>query len=195
MNFPDGLLDFTSNPDGVVATFNSGVTDFSAAERWSFLYREGTISVDSGVTDYGTPDGHSSTLWIARGSQMLSDRQRKQAVAYYGMNGSPAFYSVLNDNIYLYPTPTVTEDYRHGYYISLGRATDETFDEDTLDIPEQFQSLVELFVARKACILVNDRDRWSLVNDELNSEMKNVRDEVLRASSPGVPQTRTDTGF
>lgn len=193
MNFNDGLLG-DENITGVIAALNSGVADFAAADRWDWLYNEGTISVVSGTTDYDTPANHSSTLWIARQNEQLQERQRKQSIQFYTASGTPVCYSVLNDKIRLYPTPTVTEDYRHGFYIGYPRVTGANLAALTasLDIPQQFLSLAELYVARKICLLVNDRERWSFVNDEIANETKNLRDDVLRASSPGVPQTRRD---
>lgn len=196
LNGPDGLLGDT-NIDGVLSALNSGLSDFASTDNWDFLYRETNVSLIAGTSTYATPADHISTMFLAIGNRLLLNRQRKQAVRYEGYGGEPAAYSVLNDTIRVYPTPTEAGTMTHGYYGGYAAVTGTYagLSSVTLDIPTQFLSLAQLFVARQLAMVINDRERYQLINEQIASEKRAMQDNVLRSSSPGVVQTRGDTGF
>jgi len=195
LNFADGRLD-DNNIVGVNTAINAGLTDLVAAHDWDWLYDENIIGIVPSVESYRTPTNFMRALWLANdNNEELSLRQRRDAIRFSSGTGTPRYFSILNGQIYLSPTPSQAAVYRIGYYVQFERIdalTVAALDDIDLEIPDMFVSLATLYIAKNIAMMFKDYDAYRLLTEEIRAEMKRVADNTRRSLGPVAPQTRHD---
>lgn len=195
LNFADGRLDDT-NIVGANTAISTGLMELCAAHDWDWLYAEGTVSVVSGTTAYPLPTRHMRTLWLCDdNNEELQLRQRRDAIRYAEGTGRPRFFSILNNAMYLSPTPSEAATYRTGYYAYLPfqpAATIADLDNQALTIPDIYVPLASLYVAKSIAMMFKDYDAHKMILGEIRDELQRVSDNTRRSLGPVAPQTRSD---
>ncbi len=196
LNQQDGRLD-DNNLDNVVQILNRALMEFSAENDWDFLYDETSFTTVVGQEKYLLPSEHLRTSWVCDSEDFeLSLRQRREHIRHRASNGTPYFYSVLGDYIYLAPKPDAVGTYRHGYYKHLSEipaSVDAVADLDAVQyrIPVIWQPFLQLFVAKHVALSLKDYDAFRAVSDEIATERARLSDNARKAQAPMVPRTRS----
>lgn len=196
LNQQDGRLD-DNNFDNVVQIINAALAEFSVETDWDFLYNEYSLNTVADVEKYLLPSDHLRTSWVATDDtgRELQLRERRENVRYRGATGTPYFYSVLGDYLYLFPVPSQAETLRHAYYGQLSElpvtaTTIALLDNVTYEIPTQYVRLLELFIAKHVALSLKDYDGYRLVNEEIAAARRKMADNFRRALGPMRVKTR-----
>lgn len=204
MNFPDGLVGET-NSRGVYSALNAGLAEFYVTHDWDFLLTNTTLTTAAGTQTYALPSGFGTLasagiLSLNLELKVLQDRKR---FMYGTVQGVPRFYTVDNDTLSLYPTPSGVNSILVRYYKTIDppNATSQgatalytyldTITYATL-LPAWVRPLAELYVAKNAALLLKDREAYKMISDAIAATRSTLDDNVRRSTAPVPPQTRQD---
>ena len=204
LNFEDGLLG-TQNESAVLTVINSGLNDLSIDHNWLFSYVEEEFQTVQGLDSYDPPEEWlmTSFLVVKDLGYELTPKQRRDHFAYTG-GGAPQWYDTSGDRLLIAPVPDGAYTIVHGFYTHLSNITRAStsypvFDDQlaavSFDIPPTYLPLAVLFIARRLCLLMKDKEHYGMVEDQIKNVTRKMDDNRMRQTRPGRISSRRDTGF
>lgn len=135
---------------------NESATAIAKAHEWRALIKTWTLTGDGSTSAFDLPSDYDrmplkSDLWMTgfrRSLRRAVDLDEWRYFEIYALNGWPGFWTILNDQVQIIPTPAVGNNGKI-YYLSneiVNPATGDpkatfTLDSDTFVLPERLLTL------------------------------------------------------
>lgn len=165
----DGML-----PDAsLTITLNKAIAKMSTEFDWPWLIKHETITTVDGTAEYSPPSGWVKTMWIAAtvDGYELNSRQRRDLVLPSTYKGTPTFFSINEQKIYLSPTPDSVLTYLHSYM-----STDNTLasGSDVVLCPDHYTDIIVVYAAIIEARRLHDSALEAQLLQDKKEWMKNV---------------------
>ena len=172
---------------------NHALADFSMEHDWPWLYAEATIDTIIGQTDYALPAGLTRIHYVAHKDRLLDYRSVIEMIRYMGepeFTSAPAFYTTTNEaTLRVARIPDAVYPLRIGYTTAEPELTTDA--QDTL-IPEEYDSLLVWYVAKRMALRKQEDINVSHANNEIQTSLRRIRDNIQTSSALPRVRVRTD---
>lgn len=165
----DGML-----PDAsLTITLNKAIAKMAIEFDWPWLIKHETITTVDGTNEYSPPAGWVKTMWIVAdsGGYEIKSRQRVDLVNPTTYKGTPQFFAVNEQKIYLSPTPDSVLTYTHSYM-----STDNTLasGSDTVLCPDHYVDIIVVYAAIIESRRLHDSALEAQLMQDKKEWMKNI---------------------